>query len=103
MTFQADSQAFDWHDPLQVIGLVLSLLVAIGFFVFVWWVGKVTRVWWFLGKVRDRWRAGQGNLPDPGACEWLGCQDNAMRWARYCSHHQVMDQVRAEESRRGTP
>jgi hypothetical protein len=87
----------DWHDPLQVIEFTISLLVAIGFFVFVWWIGKITKLWWLLGKLRERWRAG---LPDPGPCEWPGCHDDAMRYARYCSRHDYEVRVRYEESRR---
>ena len=100
MTLQAASQPFDWHDPLQVIGFVLSLLVAIAFIVFVWWIGKITKVWWFLGKVRERWQAGQANLAAPGQCEYYGCQEDAMRYSRHCSYHQQLVSVIADEAHR---
>lgn len=92
----------DWHDPLQVVGFIISLVVAIAFFALMWWIGKITKLWWLLGKIRERWRAGQASLPDPGTCEWLGCQDDAMRYARHCSRHQHEAWVRHEDSRRRT-
>lgn len=88
------------NDVLDAVGFTLSLTVAVGFFVLVWWLGKITKLWWLLGILRERWRAGQAGLPEAGPCEWPGCRDDALRYTRYCSQHEHENWIRYEESRR---
>jgi hypothetical protein len=71
-------------STVPVLHQVISLILVVALGCLVWWIGKVTRVWRLMRRIRAAWTSG---LVDPGLCQWYGCSAEAQRYARFCGRH----------------
>jgi hypothetical protein len=86
--------------PLDVVLITLGAVVNVAAIIFIWWFGRITKLWWLLGQMRDAWKAGAArHHPAPGKCGSVNCSYPATDGTRYCTHHHQVQWAMHEETR----